>query len=127
MVEKFGIFYDILCGSKALHSNGIVYADMKPENILIQVTEEDHNVRLQAKSADFGLSLSNRNGLGYPNAATGYGFGICSQLDEGQLVYSSEGTRPILIPRHVRQDMQRDMKPTNGKSVYYNEPSSHSA
>ncbi|CAD8082549.1 unnamed protein product [Paramecium primaurelia] len=54
MSEKDAFFYfsEICLGMKTLHSNNIIYRDIKPENILIDL---DGHIRI----ADFGLSKPN--------------------------------------------------------------------
>ncbi|KAI9138733.1 kinase-like domain-containing protein [Paraphysoderma sedebokerense] len=47
------IFYQITKGLEYLHSNWIMHRDLKPQNILISTSPEEHGV---VKIADFGIS-----------------------------------------------------------------------
>lgn len=54
--DKKVLFYKIACGLHALHSNGILHLDIKPDNILINEEQENGVTVYKPRIADFGLS-----------------------------------------------------------------------
>jgi serine/threonine protein kinase len=47
---------DILKGLSLIHDKDYIHRDLKPDNILLSITDDGNGVSYIAKIADFGLS-----------------------------------------------------------------------
>ncbi|KAI9010788.1 kinase-like domain-containing protein [Hyaloraphidium curvatum] len=114
---------DAAQGVRALHAAGIVHADLKPGNVLVDLAPGDPDDRAVAKIADFGLARSRNRvrgaqGTAYeyvgfggfslryapPEQLRGEGFGRASDIwSFGMLCYTilSEDTEPYAGLSHV--------------------------
>ena len=80
--ERRTVFYaaELVAGLSCLHENGVIYRDLKPENVLLD--SEGH-----LKITDFGLS---KQGVAK------------SEKTEGEMTYSFCGTPEYLAPEIIR-------------------------
>ena len=93
--EKVEVLLEILCGLAELHSHGIVYGDMKPENILL-------TDKKRPQIADFGLmwpvkakmASCDQGSLAYLAPEQLFGHATCSREMD---IWSTGLTAPILF------------------------------
>ncbi|KAF5716819.1 feruloyl esterase b [Fusarium mundagurra] len=56
--QKKELMSDVACGMAAIHEQGFIWGDCKPENVLL-VNDASRSNGIKAKLSDFGLSLHN--------------------------------------------------------------------